>query len=294
MRTHADACARRAAVQRGRCARTRFARTTHSSRDSAFDRECVRVGAAAQRAVGDGDGARDARTTLGSTWPRGYARGVLGRGAACLIFLVACFPEIGFRSDGSGGGGDERPSGGAGGEGPGPGPGGAPQGGAPQGGHSTTGGNGGSGGDPTTTGPNGGGGAGGAGGESVGGAGGAGGSAPTVPVLKCGQEATGVQALVQCEAGQICCLDDSGTQAVDQCSAPGGCNAGDTVLACDDASDCPGAVCCYEDFASSCKASCGAGELEMCKSDNDCPGTFELCLSAFYDDYYEDEYLACQ
>jgi hypothetical protein len=131
-----------------------------------------------------------------------------------------------------------------------------------------------SGGSGSTTGP----GSGGAASSSMasssvasGGTGGSGGG-PGQPVLHCDNDAT------TCAPGEVCCIEDGGSNQ--SCKPQGSCAGNENPVSCDDASDCPGATCCYhktgggsldENFAISCEQNCNG--IVICESDAECDGS---------------------
>lgn len=102
-----------------------------------------------------------------------------------------------------------------------------------------------------------------------------------LPSGSIGTDSVDCRASEACGAGTACCNDTAGYKCVDafescECAAKGIC----TVEGCDDAGDCPGAVCCalfnprqtplY--VGTSCKAECDpATESPVCVDDSDCP-----------------------
>ena len=118
------------------------------------------------------------------------------------------------------------------------------------------------------------------GGDGAGGVPGAGGgtastAAATALEVPCGGSACDV------DKGEVCCVDASDGSAP-HCET--GCVGGEALLVCNGASDCNGQRCCLvsagSDYANSeCRASCGAGTVELCDPADDPPCVSGSCAA---------------
>lgn len=100
-------------------------------------------------------------------------------------------------------------------------------------------------------------------------------AASTALEVPCGGSACDV------DEGEVCCVSATDGSSP-HCET--GCVGGEALLVCNGASDCNGARCCLvsagADYANSeCRASCGAGTVELCDPADDPPCASGSCAA---------------